>query len=176
MTGTETSTQDTATVDPVAGPKMWVATFGGGHVHPLTGRSLLDCYTMVPGDRHADATQMMCLSIFGRQYCCLYEFADDEDVPAGGAMGTESAGVKLFGLRPVVFVSPSDVALVLWDGFARSGRFSPELWIDEIVQPAEVAHQRLMFAQQLGPDWPSSCAAHDGAHPVDQCAIGVAPA
>lgn len=90
--------------------KLWYATFGDGHTHPITGESLRDAYTLVPGDTYEDAHQAMTRSVFGRQWAFLYENADNH----------RGAGVARFGLHEVPFVPSSPVGVAMWAAYDKA--------------------------------------------------------
>ncbi len=104
-----------------------IVTFGYGQKHPLTGLLLDDCYTRVPVGTHAEARAQMAASVFGRQYAFIY---DMEEGPRG-------AGILQHRLHEVSWVPPSPVGLALVEPL---GQISPNVWVDRVVQPAEIAH------------------------------------
>jgi len=131
--------------------RTWFVTFGGSHTHPLSGESLRDCYVRVPAEEYRDVHQLMFASVFGRRWAFVYEYADAADVPRDGFDGAQlqrSAGVERFGLREVPWIPPSVMARRLLDlangdtGGDWAILLSPDRWVDLVVNPAEVEHQR----------------------------------
>lgn len=60
--------------------REWIFTFGSGHVHPVTGAPLDDCFVRIPGTFHTARRQM--LDGFGIKWCGQYASEDDAFVRA----------------------------------------------------------------------------------------------
>lgn len=131
--------------------KLWIATFGGGHTHPLTGESLRDCFTRVPGEDYRAAHNTMSMSVFGRAWAFLYEYEDAPGEKVRKADYGRAAGVKRFGLREIPFIPPSEVARTLWAAADHDAAIAARVswWVDRAVQPAELAHQRILAARDV---------------------------
>lgn len=65
---------------------QWIFTFGFGHVHPVTGESLANCYVVITGDVNTSREAMA--RLFGLKWANQYP-------------SKEAAGVEKYRLRQV---------------------------------------------------------------------------
>jgi hypothetical protein len=142
--------------------KTWIVTFGSAHTHPLTGEPLGDAYVRVPADTSERARRLMTISVFGLRWSHLYEYANLEDVPDGTGVDPSCyAGVRMYRLREVEWIPPSAVAEMLAranaDHTSPTGKIAPSRWIVDVVQPAEIAHQRAVRLIAGLPAEPARC-------------------
>lgn len=66
----------------------WFFTFGFGHVHPVTGESLANCYTTIMGD--VNTTRALMAEKFGNKWAFQYP-------------SREAAGVEKYNLKYVEY-------------------------------------------------------------------------
>lgn len=66
--------------------QKWIFTFGFGHVHPVTGERLANCYVAIEGD--VNTSREVMIKHFGTQWSMQYP-------------GISEAGVHKYSLREI---------------------------------------------------------------------------